>query len=520
MSRGPVLPGLTYLQHLGSGGYADVYLYEQASPRMNVAVKVLRADGIDDDIQARFTSEADVMARLSDHPFIVPVMHAALTDSGQPYIVMKYYPKPNLAVRARRGQFSVPDVLRIGIQVASAVETAHRAGILHRDIKPANILTSQYDEPGLTDFGIAAVTTSEGTGVTDGGMSISWAAPEVVFGMSDGDVRSDVYALGATLWHLLAGRPPYEEPGGDNSELALMRRTQSERVPSVPRDGVPESLQRLLRQALAKSADGRQQSALTLARGLQAVEQELHLPVTATVVPEDDPSLTPFVDGEPDEPATRVRGPRLVAAQPASTPADPDGDAATRLRAAVVPTPVVARPPVPRPRQPGPAQPVQGATTPSRLKQVDPPAADADAPAEPVARSRAAAVTAGLVAAVALVIGVVVVVATGSGSSPKAHAADEASDPQDVVDPAQALAPGTPRVTVKVVDAKTARFVISYDDAQPGDSLKWTRIGAGAPARGTVTKGLVDLRRPACLTVRAVRRSGLASAASTATCAP
>jgi len=118
------------------------------------------------------------------------------------------------------------------------------------------------------------------------------------------------------------------------------------------------------------------------------------------------------------------------------------------------------------------------------------------------------------------VIGVVVVVATGSGSSPKAHAADEASDPQDVVDPAQALAPGTPRVTVKVVDAKTARFVISYDDAQPGDSLKWTRIGAGAPARGTATKGLVDLRRPACLTVRAVRRSGLASAASTATCAP
>jgi len=138
----PQLPGLVYVQPLGSGGYADVYLYEQQSPRMPVAVKVLRSEGLTDALRRQFAEEADTMAALGDHPYIVQIFRGGTSADGRPYLVMKYYPPPNLARRARLKPLTVDEVLRTGIQLASAVETAHQAGIVHRDIKPANVLVS------------------------------------------------------------------------------------------------------------------------------------------------------------------------------------------------------------------------------------------------------------------------------------------------------------------------------------------------------------------------------------------
>jgi serine/threonine protein kinase len=104
-------------------------------------------------------------------------------------------------------------VLRTGIQVASAVETAHKAGILHRDIKPANILTSEYNRPGLTDFGIATSTIG---GTEAEGLSIPWAPPEVVNASAPPEVSADIYSLAATTYTLLAGRSPFELSSGSN----------------------------------------------------------------------------------------------------------------------------------------------------------------------------------------------------------------------------------------------------------------------------------------------------------------
>jgi serine/threonine protein kinase len=195
-------------------------------PRMRVAVKVLAAAGLSDEGRRRFTAEANAMAVLADHPYIVQVFRAGLTEDGRPFLVMKYYPQRNLAARAKLERLSVPEVLAIGVRIACAVETAHRAGILHRDIKPANILTSQYGEPGLTDFGIAT-TKDETTGSAEG-MSIPWSPPEVVFATAPADARSDIYSLGATLWHLLVGRSPFDVPGGDNSSFAMRRRIREQ----------------------------------------------------------------------------------------------------------------------------------------------------------------------------------------------------------------------------------------------------------------------------------------------------
>ena len=187
---------------------------------------MLNESALSEAARRRFTAEANVTAGLA-HRHIVQVFDAKVTTDGRPYIVMPYYPQPNLSVRARRAHFSVAEVLRIGIQIGSAVETSHRRGVLHRDIKPQNILTDSYGEPALTDFGIA--TTKGGDGPE--GLSVPWSPPEILYGTGPGDQRSDVYSLGATLWHLLAGRSPFEQPGGDNKPLALMGRIKSDPVP-------------------------------------------------------------------------------------------------------------------------------------------------------------------------------------------------------------------------------------------------------------------------------------------------
>ena len=281
----PDLPGYRFIKHIGAGGNAQVYLYEQNLPHRKVAVKVLNESALSEAARRRFTAEANVTADLA-HRHIVQVFDANVTTDGRPYIVMPYYPQPNLSVRARRSHFSVADVLRIGIQIGSAVETSHRRDVLHRDIKPQNILSDSYGEPALTDFGIA--TTKGGDGPE--GLSVPWSPPEILFGISPGDQRADVYSLGATLWHLLVGRSPFEQPGGDNGTFALMGRIKSEPPPRTQRADVPDSLERLLRQAMAKDPAARPQSAMELIRGLQSIEQELRLPLTHPILPADEPS--------------------------------------------------------------------------------------------------------------------------------------------------------------------------------------------------------------------------------------
>ncbi len=115
--KNPDIAGLTYVRKLGSGGYADVFLYDQATPQRKVAVKVLRETGLSASVIARFTAEADAMARL-EHPFIVPVYNTGTTMDHRPYIAMMYYPRPSLAERARSERFSVSETLQLGIQLA------------------------------------------------------------------------------------------------------------------------------------------------------------------------------------------------------------------------------------------------------------------------------------------------------------------------------------------------------------------------------------------------------------------
>ena len=189
-STPPDLPGYTPLQLLGSGGFADVFLYEQRLPRRKVAVKVLLTEELGRDTRAQFVAEANLMAQLSAHPFIVTIFHADVSSDGRPYFVMEYCSGPSLSERYKRERFAVEDALRTGIRLAGAVATAHGAGILHRDIKPANVLTNDYGWPALTDFGISSNLegelpvhtmtspvdpTATSSGQSAVGMSVPWS---------------------------------------------------------------------------------------------------------------------------------------------------------------------------------------------------------------------------------------------------------------------------------------------------------------------------------------------------------
>ena len=362
-STPPEIPGFTYLQLLGSGGFADVFLYEQKMPRRRVAIKVLLPDRISTSA-AQFTTEANVMAMLGAHPAIVAIYEAGVADDGRPYLVMEYCPRPNLQVRYRRAPFSVDEALATGIPIAAAVETAHRANVLHRDIKPANILVSEYNRPALTDFGIAS---SDAHPDETQGVSVPWSPPESFADPPRGDARSDVYQLGATVYTLLAGRSPFEAPGGENGTEALIERIERAPLPALERTDVPVTLARVLEQAMAKDPAERHPSALAFAVALQEVQQELGHPVAAIDILDDGTDGPHDVVDDTSDGTTRIRPFTEVASRPVEpvrppAPADPfvvpnttgdtDGFAPESGDARAATTPPVAPPPAPPPGQP------------------------------------------------------------------------------------------------------------------------------------------------------------------------
>jgi len=342
-STPPELPGYTSLQLLGSGGFADVFLYEQRLPRRRVAVKVLLTEELGRDTRAQFVAEANLMAQLSAHPFIVTIFHADVSGDGRPYFVMEYCSGPSLAERYKRERFAVEDALRTGIRLAGAVATAHAAGILHRDIKPANVLTNDYGWPALTDFGISSNLEGElpvhtvtspidGSSTSSGqsavGMSVPWSPPEMFEDDPKPDQRSDVFSLAATVHTLLAGRTPFEIPGRPNGSLDLIGRIERGAITPIDRPDVPRSLASVLAKGMATRRADRYPSAIEFARALQRVELELGYAATTIEVPNLAFERTTVADDDAD--ATRARAVRSVEAQPRPVP--PADDDATRVR--------------------------------------------------------------------------------------------------------------------------------------------------------------------------------------------
>jgi eukaryotic-like serine/threonine-protein kinase len=295
-SQPPVLPGFSYVHILGSGGFADVFLYEQNMPRRQVAVKVMLSEVVNDQVRQMFRAEANLMAQLSAHPSILTVYEASVSSDGRPYLVMELC-SSSLSDRYRRERLPVPEVLRTAVKIGSAIETAHRAGVLHRDIKPSNILTTAYGHPVLSDFGIAATLTTQ-LEEDSVGLSIPWSAPEVLLDETPGTIASEVWAFAATVYSLLAGRSPFEDPDGSNSSSDLMGRIARAKPQPIGRTDVPASLEALLKRGMSRRPEARPASIVEFIRELQTIEAELGVPQTPLEIAMDEWALGTVADLE------------------------------------------------------------------------------------------------------------------------------------------------------------------------------------------------------------------------------
>ncbi|KMS82146.1 serine/threonine protein kinase, partial [Streptomyces regensis] len=211
------------VEHVGTGAMGIVWRAVDERLERSVAVKqILTQPGLSEaertTVRQRAMREAKNAARFQ-HPNAIVVFDIAEHD-GDPVLVMEYLPSQSLsAVLAERGPLPVPEVARIGEQVAAALVAAHRAGIVHRDIKPGNLLIDANGTCKITDFGISRASgdlTLTQTGLIGG--TPAYLAPELARG-ADPTPASDVFALGATLYHAIEGLPPY---GDNTNQLALL----------------------------------------------------------------------------------------------------------------------------------------------------------------------------------------------------------------------------------------------------------------------------------------------------------
>jgi len=262
---------------IGEGGMATVFLAEDLKHHRQVAVKVMRPELVATLGSDRFLREVEIAAQLS-HPHILPMYDSGTAESAGNtgallYYVMPYVEGESLAGRiAREGALPVRDALRIALEVAGALGHAHKRGIVHRDIKPANILLSE-GHALVADFGIARALDSSAEAITATGIAIGtpqYMSPEQATGEKGVDARTDLYALGAVLYEMLTGEPPFT----GRTAQAVVSRTLTERPRPVgaTREGLPAGLEELVAQALAKSPADRYATAAHLADALVTVE--------------------------------------------------------------------------------------------------------------------------------------------------------------------------------------------------------------------------------------------------------
>ena len=304
----PELAGFEDFVEIGRGGFGVVYRAHQPLLNRYVAIKFLAAS-LSSTGRERLSREALAMGALSGHPNIVAVVDVGIPVEGAPYLIMPYLARGSLAdTMAASGPQPWPEVVRIGVKLAGALESAHRLGILHRDVKPGNVLVSDFGEPQLADFGLARVSGGFETTSRHITASVAHAAPEILEGRPP-SAASDVYSLASTLYALVAGNPAFTA-GDDESLVALYVRIASSPVPELDTPGVPESLYRVLAAAMSKRPDERPTTAAEFGRMLQELEAAEGVPVTDLPIRDAGPAVSPVPRASPV-----VSGPTRVTSQ-------------------------------------------------------------------------------------------------------------------------------------------------------------------------------------------------------------
>ena len=267
---------------LGEGATSEVFLARDEFNQRDVAIKRVRVAQAHDSAEGHFqqhffAAEAALVGRLQ-HPNVVRIFDAVF-DAPAPYLVMEYVPGPTLR-RFCRADALLPleQVVEIGFKCAMALDYMFRQGLIHRDVKPANILAvldgEQVVDVKITDFGSVFAIDAERTQVYRVG-SLAYMSPEQLDGDTV-DCRADIYSLSAVLYHLIAGRPPFDAV----QQPAIMNQIFTATPPPLAslREGVSPRLEALVMSALAKKRDDRPTTWDVFARGLSALVSEREVP--------------------------------------------------------------------------------------------------------------------------------------------------------------------------------------------------------------------------------------------------
>ena len=275
-----LLPGTRYrlLAEIGAGAMGVVHEACHVDLGRRLAVKVLSAEQSSSAASERLRAEARAVARV-EHENLVRLIDFGITSDGRAFYAMEYLEGETLDRRLARGEeLDWREVVKIGIQACSALETAHAAGVVHRDIKPANLFLTSGGTLKLLDFGVAKITRDVECDAADGEAMVVIGTPEYMApeqargGESDG--RSDLYALGAVLYELVTGRLPFDAP----STVALLDEKTKNRPEAprlrAPQRGIPTMLDKTISQAMEPSSDDRFQSAEEMREALEKALRE------------------------------------------------------------------------------------------------------------------------------------------------------------------------------------------------------------------------------------------------------
>ncbi|MGB5759818.1 MAG: serine/threonine-protein kinase, partial [Acidimicrobiales bacterium] len=247
--------GLGHATKIGAGASAIVYRARQLDLDREVAVKVLTAT--DEPFIRRFAREAKTLGKLSQNPGIVTVYDTGVTAAGEPFLILELCRSSVLdRLQGPEGRFEPVAACQVAAQVADAVSDAHKKGVVHRDIKPGNVLMSQTGRHLVTDFGISTVTGTTLGQTSSVGFTAGYVAPEILTDQSAGP-PADVYAIGATLFHMVAGRAPFVDPGDHANLMALGRRVINDPVPDLRPEGIPDEVCAVIEAAMAKRPEDR-----------------------------------------------------------------------------------------------------------------------------------------------------------------------------------------------------------------------------------------------------------------------
>ncbi|MFO0639226.1 MAG: serine/threonine-protein kinase [Polyangiaceae bacterium] len=321
---GSLLAGKYRLESLlGTGGMGTVYegLHEGVGKRF--AIKVLRSEAFHDEpTRARFRKEAQAAAKI-EHPNVVAVFDVGETDDAAPFMVMELLRGQSLFEALEAGRMAPEQAVDVAIEMLSALDCAHKAGIVHRDIKPANVfLTKAADGTNhvkVLDFGVAKFAETDEASLTQSGAIVGtplYMAPEQFLAEKEVDGRADVWAVGATLFQMLTDRPVHLT----TSATAAAAKVVSERAPRVKslREEIPEDLDAIVARALEIKKDDRFASAREMMEALD--RHRMGVEVTLPGAPSTPPNASSRRSGSRVSSPGRESSPQGRISNPSSSP--------------------------------------------------------------------------------------------------------------------------------------------------------------------------------------------------------